>query len=191
MLSSLKRALNDYHASGRIDAFVADVEKYINESELFGSDDDDEEVDGDLTTSHLGLNPTNTPVLINGVTFPSMMHALQWHKEPDRPKTDYANVDLRTALDMGRRAKIDISTWDRTKKQHFKKICKLVIEQHDDLRKALMLSDALIFEDCLQDPYWSAKGANHSGNVWTEIRDEFRKSHFSVAASSARKRKKN
>jgi predicted NAD-dependent protein-ADP-ribosyltransferase YbiA (DUF1768 family) len=133
-------------------------------------------------TSLLKLSPISLHVSVFGVRM-LVMIAFQASKErcvQNAPDDDdwkarflkYADVDLQTANQMGRKVRLDVQRWDATKNQIMSDLLKQSISKDDEAKASLMQAPDEITEDVLPDPYWGFPG-NNVGLILTKLKTEF------------------
>ncbi len=187
------------------------VEAYIS------TNDEDYEIDRYLDalgeydsehniTSKLGISPVQLSVTINGIMYPSLMHAFQAHKErytqdlSDKDMADkdaivtarmkeYTTIDLTAANHKGRHLNLDIKAWDEEKDDIMYSIISKCLEQDDDVKHKLMMTTNDIVEDTLPDEYWGGR-CNNLGKSWMRLRTEI-KARCESSSESVAKRKRN
>ena len=140
-------------------------------------------------TSILKLSPMGLKVTIACtddktvmLTYPTLMHAFQAHKEKYNLEpseslgvrmTKYTICDLSNANAMGRMVKLDIDKWDTDKYGIMKDIVSECVSQNDEVWSRLASAPHEIVEDLLPDKYWGMPG-NNLGKIWASIRDELK-----------------
>lgn len=126
-------------------------------------------------------------ITIDGVVYPTVEHAYQCARYTD-PQIIEA---VRTAKSPVEAWKISaqykphtISTFAERKLEIMKDLMRKKVEQHDDVRQALIDSgDVMIVKHITTGPpadgFWDdgedGKGLNHIGRMWMEIREELNK----------------
>ena len=140
------------------------------------------------STSYLRLSPLSLHVTVFGVRM-LVMIAFQAYKEKyvkDAPDNDdwkarflkYADVNLHTANEMGRKVRLDVKRWDDEKQTVMHDLLKQAILQDNEAKTTLMQAPNELTEDSLPDTYWGPPG-NNAGLILSKI-----KSDLSDATSS-------
>lgn len=126
---------------------------------------------------------------IDGLVYPTVEHAYQCARYTDKKIIE----EIRTALSpvlaweiSSRNKQFQIPEFkeDAHKLHVMKKLMRLKVEQHKDVRDELLKSgDSLIVKHIVSGPpgdgFWDddedGRGLNHTGRMWMEIREELRR----------------
>ncbi len=195
LLTELADAADAYiaekHQNKDLDDYLAALDEFAEEEE-YG-------------TSKLGLSPLSLSVTIQGITYPSLMHAFQAQKEDYAkdyesltiPETDrivfakkksYVSVDLQSANQKGRMINLDVDSWNYERDNVMYKILSKCYEQNDSVQQILSRAPVEIIEDCLPDEYWGGK-TNKMGKMWMKLRDAVVSKAKDKGESSNKRRK--
>ena len=173
----------------RADALATAVGDFIRDKAYKESededDDDEEEEDTCILTNQLGVEIVSTPaqggILIDGMMFPTVMHAFQSHKycftekgfdlAANKEKRNlFVSCNLSDAIAMGKQhiPHFDNATWEQKRDDIMKGI---LVHLNVDLRPA---KDKTIWQLGI-DNYWgnaNTGGQNRVGKLLETIRDE-------------------
>lgn len=135
-----------------------------------------------VTTSFLHFSPLSRDVRVLGV---DMLVAIAFQASKERCVKDapddydwktrflkYADVDLKTANQMGRKVCLDVQRWDAIKDDIMYNLLKKSISHDDEAKTRLMQAPDNITEDLLPDPYWGLPG-NNVGVLLKKLKIEF------------------
>jgi predicted NAD-dependent protein-ADP-ribosyltransferase YbiA (DUF1768 family) len=178
-----------------------DIGKYLEALEDY-EEDDKETVIG---SSKLGVSPLQLSVTIDGVTYPSLMHCFQAHKEKyskgyegrSHEETDvlvlskmkeYSTIQLQEANQKGRCLDLDIAAWDTERDNIMYNILSKSLEQDGYATLKLKNSTADIVEDMLPDEYWGGGGKNKMGKALMRLRDDINSRDAREKSNGKRKR---
>lgn len=124
----------------------------------------------------------------SGFTFKTAEHLYHWLKfilsdDPDSADIAHEIRNARSAHDAFKIAQNyrdkQADIWDEVKLKFMKKILRAKADQHEYVRRKLMLtSDRELVEDSWRDNYWgwgpNKDGQNWLGKIWMEVREDLR-----------------
>ncbi len=124
-------------------------------------------------------------VELDGFIYPTLEHA--YHSE--RFEDDDIKTEIRSAISPMQAKEISwkykqdnqLVDWDDKKASVMKKLCRLKLMQHQDVKDALLRTgDRQIVEDISSEYYWGTgedgTGENVLGKIWMELREKLSQS---------------
>jgi ribA/ribD-fused uncharacterized protein len=132
-------------------------------------------------------------ITVGGVTYPTVEHAYQCSRYTDSKiieeiRAAHSPVKAWEISSKYKSVQIPEFKNDEHKLRVMKGLMSLKVEQHEDVRKALLDSEDLeIVKHIVAGPpgdgFWDdgedGKGLNHTGRMWVEIRDELKNKNAS------------
>lgn len=124
-----------------------------------------------------------------GRTFKTAEHAYHWAKFQFHPNLQQIIADSRSAHDAFQFAQdyklMRRGDWDEVKLDTMKHILWMKTLQHKYVQKKLLESgDRELVENSWRDDFWGwgplCNGKNALGNLWMDIREEFKEKHVDI-----------
>jgi ribA/ribD-fused uncharacterized protein len=129
---------------------------------------------------------TSHAIEIDGIIYPTVEHAYQCQRYTDKKiieeiRSAHSPVKAWEVSTKYKHLQIPEFKQDEYKRGVMKKLMKIKLEQHDEVRKALIGSENLeIIKRVVTYPpgdgFWDigedGKGLNHIGKIWMELRSE-------------------
>lgn len=115
-----------------------------------------------------------------GVLYPTAEHAYQAAKLTNQEAKDAvrsAKSPLLSKEISSTYKEFKRAGWDEVKLEIMEIICRAKLEQHEEVREALLKSGSdIIAEDSKEDSFWGigadGQGQNHLGKIWMKLRGE-------------------
>lgn len=120
----------------------------------------------------------DNPIVIDGITFPTVEHAFQAAKTTDiDERKRIATLSVREARQAGREFNLDSYSWDTKKYFVMENLLKAKFDADDSLAKKLISLSGKISMVSDRDSFWGMDpdtdaGENNMGVILASIRDE-------------------
>ena len=153
--------------------------------------DDDLEDTNPNTSSKLHVHITGTrPFTYLGVDYPTVQHAFQAQKfSDDEDRERVALLGLTGAIQVGRRASIDVAEWDANKAKLMYSLLKEQAKQHEQM--AITLVDSIginIHVDDVFDEYWPTMLPKMYAKLGEKLAESFNAASSDEAAPASKRK---
>jgi ribA/ribD-fused uncharacterized protein len=120
-------------------------------------------------------------VTYKGVTYPTVEHAYHCQRYSDPKIKDEIRKALSAfkAWEASQKYKSQqFHDFDSKKEEIMEELCRAKLEQHNDIKEALLVSDDAVIIKDFPDPFWGigmdGVGQNKMGVMWMKLRSELK-----------------